>query len=252
MSLVVLGLVIGLFFGVGVTLVLVAAVPERPSLANRVLPHVPEVAARLGSPPIRQSVQRPSWGGALQRRLARAGVATTVAEHRVERLRWGAVGLAAVAVGWLVAGLDPMREGNWLLLATGGAFAAGVVARDLRLVCAARRRQSRMAEELPAVAEQISWALWAGLPIEVALSRVVERGRGILVAELARVDQLLADGLRLSAALRLMGEGAVPPPVERYLLSLGVGLERGSPMTDLAAAQASAALEAARGRARRG
>ena len=240
----------------GAGLLVAALGPARPGLEERVLSYVPEVAMVLGS----GGVTRPAaagrwWGdrqvdlqGSLERRLADAGLTTTVSAHRRERLRWGAVGLTCAAIGWMVAGLDPMRHGAGLVLALAGAFATGVVACEVRLIRDARRRQHRMTAELPELAEQLSWALWAGLPLDAAIARVIDHGEGVLVDELSRLDALSGDGLRLSAALRVLGGGPVPLPVERYLVSLGVALERGSPTTDVSASQAMALLDRRRRR----
>ncbi len=260
MSLVVLGPVVGLLFGAGASLVATATLPGRPGLASRVLPYVPEVAARLGVSGTRAGSRSVAIlggnGGSprdgLARRLARAGRAASVAEYRVERLRWGAVGLALATVGWLAAGLDPLRDGDLLLLCLGSGFVLGAGTCEIRLVRSARARQRRMADELATVAEQIAWALVAGLPLDVAVDRVVTRGHGTLVDQLARVCRLRADGVRLSAALRRVGHGPVPPPVERYLDSLGIALERGAPVTDVALDRAVALQATRRDRAHPG
>src|SRR6266511_2474857 len=139
-------------------------------------------------------------GGAtgVARRLREAGLAENVPRFRAEQMLWGLVGLAAAsAVGLIV----PVVSGGVPAVA---GTAAGVLGRDWRLTQQVERRQARMLEELPALADLICLAVTAGEAPRAAIERVVARAHGELSRELGLVVAVergtpLADVLRAQA-----------------------------------------------------
>src|SRR6266542_320743 len=120
-------------------------------------------------------------GGAtgVARRLREAGLAENVPRFRAEQMLWGLVGLAAAsAVGLIV----PVVSGGVPAVAGTAAgvlgLLGGVLGRDWRLTQQVERRQARMLEELPALADLICLAVTAGEAPRAAIERVVARPLG--------------------------------------------------------------------------
>ena len=107
------------------------------------------------------------------------------------------------------------------LLVSGVAFTAGVLARDTWLTSQVRARERRILAEFPTVAELLALSVAAGESPVGALDRVVQRCRGELSRDLARV----------------LAEIRTGEPV---------GVERGTPLADVLHAQAADVREAAR------
>src|SRR6266704_3302544 len=126
-------------------------------------------------------------GGAtgVARRLREAGLAENVPRFRAEQMLWGLVGLAAAsAVGLIVSGGVPAVSGTAAGIL---GLLGGVLGRDWRLTQQVERRQARMLEELPALADLICLAVTAGEAPRAAIERVVARAHGGLSRELGLV-----------------------------------------------------------------
>ncbi|MEZ5192497.1 MAG: hypothetical protein R2734_08250 [Nocardioides sp.] len=105
-------------------------------------------------------------GGAssVRRRLARAGLDTSVHDFRVEQVTWGLVAFVVVAVlGVLRSFADPTRAWTSLLLCL-LAFVLGVVARDQHLSGQVTRRERAILLSSP---RSRSCSPWPSLPVRV-------------------------------------------------------------------------------------
>src|SRR6266511_476080 len=174
-------------------------------------------------------------GGAtgVARRLREAGLAENVPRFRAEQMLWGLVGLAAAsAVGLIV----PVVSGGVPAVA---GTAAGVLGRDWRLTQQVERRQARMLEELPALADLICLAVTAGEAPRAAIERVVARAHGELSRELGLVLADLRAGAPFVAALERLAARVPVPQVVRFVDGLVVAVERGTPLADVLRAQAT-------------
>ncbi len=264
------GTALGGLFAAG--LLLVAArvrTIRRPQLALRVLPYVRDVPQLGRTPSVRAPSAAPTTaaagvfgpmlrsaadvvervlGGAtsVRRRLERADLQKTVAEFRVEQVQWGLVGFAgAAAIGILRTLSHPGSVGLWLAFCA-FAFVAGVLARDNHLTSQVRRRERRILEEFPTVAELLALAVAAGESPVAALDRVVRRSGGELSAELGRVLAAIRTGEPVSVAFDELAASTGLPLVSRFAQGVAVAVERGTPLADVLHAQAADVREAGR------
>ncbi len=263
------GSLLGAVLAAGVLLVAsrVRAI-RRPQLAARVLPYVRDLP-RLGeSTTVRAPVAPTSaavgvfgptlqsvadavervLGGAtsVRRRLQRAGLETTVNEFRVEQVVWGLVAFGATAAVALLRMLThPSSPLLWLVGCVIG-FVAGVLARDTHLTSQVRRRERRILEEFPTIAELLALSVAAGESPVVALDRVVERSGGDLSAELGTVLAEIRTGAPVSMAFDALAASSGLPIVARFAQGVAVAVERGTPLADVLHAQAADVREAGR------
>jgi tight adherence protein C len=115
----------------------------------------------------------------------------------------------------------------------------GVLGRDWRLTQQVERRQARMLEELPALADLICLAVTAGEAPRAAIERVVARAHGELSRELGLVLADLRAGAPFVAALERLAARVPVPQVVRFVDGLVVAVERGTPLADVLRAQAT-------------
>ena len=179
------GIVLGLLFGVGLTLIAWQLPWLRArDLATRVDPYLrrsrsaslfaaPSTASRtrtvlenlMGPIAIRVlSVLERLTGGPeqLERRLRLAGRRTSADSFRVEQVAFGAAGLAmGVVVAIAAIGLRDSSLLLGLVLVVLGAV-CGVLLRDYLLGAEIKRRAARMAREFPTVADLLALAVAAG------------------------------------------------------------------------------------------
>jgi tight adherence protein C len=257
------GVVLGSSAGLGLVLVLarIAAI-RRPQLALRVLPYVrdassPTVASRPRSaltsvfgPALASAaagVERVLGGAhSVRRRLERANLQRSLHDFRVEQVQWGLVGFGLAAAYALVQSLrSPGNAVSGLVLCAVG-FALGVLVRDNRLTAQAVERERRIVAEFPTVAELLALAVAAGESPVAALTRVVERSRGELSADLAAVLADIRTGAPVSAAFDALAARTGLPLVARFCEGVAVAVERGTPLADVLHAQAADVREAGR------
>jgi tight adherence protein C len=206
--------------------------------------------AALSGPTLRRAadlVEQVLGGGdAIRRRLARAGLDRSVHDFRVEQVLWGVAGFGlAAAVSLLRAWSTPTAALPLALVCVGG-FVAGVVLRDQRLTAQLRRREVAIVAEFPTVAELLALAVAAGEGPVAALDRVVERSRGELSRDLARVLARIRTGESVSDAFDGLAAGSGVPVVARFARGIAVAVERGTPLTQVLHAQAADVREAGR------
>ncbi|GAB3069277.1 type II secretion system F family protein [Nocardioides zeae] len=266
------GALLGLVAGGGLVLVLarVRAI-RRPSLELRVLPYVRAIAPVEGptrpttapgrggttaavvgvfGPSVRRvadAVEKVLGGSAsVRRRLARAGLDRTVHDFRVEQVVWGLAAFGAAAVWGAVRTLaDPGAAVGSVVLCL-LAFVCGVLAREQRLTAQVRRRERRIVEEFPTVAELLALAVAAGEGPVAALERVVARSGGELSCDLATVLAAVRTGEPVADAFDQMAATTGLPLVARFASGIAVAVERGTPLADVLHAQAAEVRDAGR------
>ncbi|MFI6681130.1 type II secretion system F family protein [Kribbella sp. NPDC050470] len=265
----VLGAVLGGVFGLGL-LVVARRLPflRKPSVDERVGPYLRDLGGgevflgvadsgspfyailRLFGPTLRAGATRLErlLGGAasIRRRLSRAGIDRTVEEFRIEQLLWGTAcfgaGLVVSIVALSVGAGNPV--GMLLFCALLGVI--GVLARDTYLTTQVRRRERRLLEELPTVAELLALSVAAGEGPAAALDRVARSCRGELAEELKRVLGETRAGETLVRALDGLADRTGLLALSRFADGLAVALERGTPLADVLRAQAGDIREAGR------
>jgi tight adherence protein C len=239
---------------------------RRPPLAQRVLPYLRDLTVDTGRPaavreprtaagaifgPLLRSaaggVER-LLGGApsVRRRLARAGLDSTVHDFRVEQVQWGLVGFAVTAAyGVLRAWTAPGNPLPLVLLCVIGAT-AGVLWRDQRLTGQVRQRERAIVAEFPTIAELLALAVAAGEGPVAALDRVVRRSHGVLSADLGRVLASIRTGEPVADAFDRFAATTGVPVVARFARGVAVAVERGTPLTEVLHAQAADVRESGR------
>lgn len=174
------------------------------------------------------------------RRLREAGLAENVPRFRAEQMLWGLAGLTGCTATGLVV---PAVSGGMPAVAAAAAgilgLLGGVLGRDWRLTRQVERRQTRMLEELPALADLICLAVTAGEAPRAAIERVVARAHGELSRELGLVLADLRAGAPFIAALERLAARVPVPQVVRFVDGLVVAVERGTPLADVLRAQAT-------------
>lgn len=257
-----LGALLGLLAGVGLALV-VRGLPLRraPSFDERLAPYLRDamppsrlldtvstrspfpVVQRLAGPLVTDLAERVGrlLGGtaSVRRRLHRSGSDRTVEQFRIEQVVWGGIGLlagAVVSLLLLVSGLG--RQVVPLLVLTGLAAVCGVLGRDQVLTQQVRRREARIVEEFPAIAELFALAVAAGESPVAALERLSRTGQGILPAELGRTVASVRAGASITQALQDLADRAGVAAVSRFVDGLVIAIERGTPLADVLRDQA--------------
>ena len=188
--------------------------------------------------------------GGVVGQLARAGRDCSprgVERYRLMQLGWAALGMVGgvtLAVATIVRGASPV---GLLLLAVIGAV-LGLLAADRQLVRQARRRQRRLLQQLPGVAELLAFAVAAGEAPVLALERVAVTVTGDLAAEVRVAIADLRDGMVVGDALRGVAQRCGTAEIDRFIDGIVVALERGTPIADVLRAQACDARSSERNR----
>ena len=262
---------LGALAGIGIWLVL-AAVPLRRQveLTDRLAPYLPE-AQPSNHPPVGQTrrfrlgvverllapvmsdairwVERLSGGsGTVRRRLEQAGSPLTTEQFRAEQVVWGVVGLGAGVLGATVVGAmrGPAVLPMTALVLIGGL--GGVLARDHYLSHEVRRREERLIQEFPTVAELLALSVTAGEGAVGALERVASTCSGALSSELRRALADARAGATLVEALEGLASRTSLPALARFVDGIAVAVERGTPLAEVLRAQAQDVRELSRRR----
>jgi tight adherence protein C len=257
------GAVLGAVGAAGVLLAVRAAPPLRPvRLVERVAPYLGDtprpsrllalptasaapfvVTRRLFGPALAEAVvvlDRLVGGSAsVRRRLGGLGSRLTVEEFRVEQVVWAALGMLAGGSllgfgGWLRGGVDPVLVGAGAL----AGLVFGALARDWWLTRQLERREAVMLAEFPVVADLLALAVVAGEAPPDALQRVCRLTGGELARDLGDALARARTGTPLTVALTDVAERTTLEPFTRFLQGIVVGLERGTPLSDVLRAQA--------------
>ena len=188
------------------------------------------------------------WVGgvvSVRRRLEQLGGAMTVEQFRAEQVIWGAVGLGvalALAVLQVLGGSGP--DPVAVLASAGVLTALGVLGRDRWLTREVTRREQRMLEEFPTVAELLALAVTAGEGPVGALERVHRISGGELSKELGRALAEARSGASLVQALDGIARRTSLAPLARFVDGVAIAVERGTPLAEVLRAQAVDVREA--------
>jgi tight adherence protein C len=262
------GVVLGAFTGFGVWLVVDRLVSARhTSIALRVAPYVRDLPATshvvapapststsafaaVFGPVLRRAadlVERVLGGSAsVARRLERARLPMTVHEFRISQAVWGLVAFLAAAVPSAALALHSTDRAVPLMVMCGCAFALGVLLRENRLTSQVARRERRILEEFPTIAELLALAVAAGESPVAALDRVVRRSHGELSADLREVLAQVRTGTPVARAFDDLAARSGLPAVSRFAEGIAVAIERGTPLAEVLHAQAGDVREAGR------
>ena len=262
------GVLLGGLTGFGIWLVVDRWVAARhTSLAVRVAPYLRDLPAggSLRPPPraaptsafravfgpilgrAAAGVERVLGGSAsIARRLERARLPMSVHDFRISQAVWGLVAFAAAAVPSAVVALRSPQRAVPLLVMCGCAFALGVLLRENRLTAQVTRRERRILEEFPTVAELLALAVAAGESPVAALDRVVRRTQGELSADLRDVLAEVRTGVPIARAFDGLATRSGLPAVSRVAEGIAIAVERGTPLADVLHAQAGDVREAGR------
>jgi tight adherence protein C len=262
------GVLLGALTAVGVLLI-AAGTPmaRRPTLDDRLAPYLRDAPRpsrllstsgaltpfptfeRLLRPVLQDAmafVERWVGGGAgVRRRLEQLGGGTTVEQFRAEQVVWGGFGLAA-ALGLALlsfasgSGPSPLSVLASAVVLTLG----GVLGRDRWLTREVARREQRMLEEFPTVAELLALAVTAGEGPVGALERVHRISGGELSRELGRALQEARAGASLVVALEGVATRTSLAPLARFVDGVAIAVERGTPLAEVLRAQAVDVREA--------
>jgi tight adherence protein C len=263
------GALLGATLGAGLLLV-VRRLPflRRPSVDDRIAPYLRDLGGvdvflgvkdsaspfyavvRLFEPTLRGGAARLErlLGGSasIRRRMARAGMAGTVEEFRIQQVVWGAAGFGASLLASFAALSVGVGNPLGLLLLCAIVGVLGVLSRDTYLTTQVRRRERRLLAELPTVAELLALAVAAGEGPAAALDRVARSCHGELSGELQRVLAETRAGEPLVRALDALADRTGLVALARFADGLAVALERGTPLADVLRAQAGDIREANR------
>lgn len=253
------GALLGLATAVGLLVAVLALPPlRRPTLEDRVAPYLRETAQRsrllatstgsglaagvLGPTLARAAVGIDRLVGgrrSVQRRLVALGSDRTVEDIRLEQVLWGGAGLLA---GLVLSAIYAAGLGRVSLLAAGalsiGGVLGGVLARDWWLSAQVRRREERIVQEFPVVAELLALAVTAGEGPVGALERVCRLSGGELARELSGALARARSGTTLVRALEELAERTSVEPLSRFVEGVVIAIERGTPLADVLRAQA--------------
>lgn len=184
----------------------------------------------------------------VERRLAQAGAvggAGGVERFRGRQLVWGLLGLLAGAMLVVVLAVAGGLSAPGLavpIIAGAGSMALC----DAALSAVARRRVTRITDELPTVLEFLSLCLAAGEGLLDSLRRVATVGAGELVGELHTAVIDVGTGSSLADALGGISRRLHMPAVTRAIDQLVAAIERGAPLAAVLQAQAVDAREDAK------
>ena len=192
------------------------------------------------------------WVGGLtsvRRRLEQLGGDMSVDQFRAEQVLWGGFGLAG-ALGLLllsvVGGSFPSPVPALVLAGLATLF--GVLGRDRYLTKQVARREERMLEEFPTIAELLALAVTAGEGPVGALERVTRISAGELSRELGRALADARAGASLAQALEGIASRTSLAPLARFVDGVAVAVERGTPLAEVLRAQAVDVREAGKRR----
>lgn len=233
-----------------------------PTLSRRIAPYLRDLADPAGMTPLQPVATGGSWRGARSRLASALASGLGGGEALAQRMRQAGrrsdvVGFRAAQLGWAVGGL---AVGGALaitatLVGRGGPVAAvlpplaaaiAIVVADQRLSFAARRRVSRIEEELPTVLEFLALCLAAGEGLRDALRRVGDVGSGVLTGELRAAVLASGTGSSLSDALLGVAKTCDVPALSRAVEHLVAAIDRGAPLAQVLQDQAVDAREDAK------
>ncbi len=210
-------------------LALVAPVdPDRSAVAAVLGPIVAALAARF----MRLVGHRDE--AALALALDRAGIrGVSPRSYAFQQLAYTVAGV----VGGFAVGLRRGGGGAVVMALVSGFF--GATWKRNELDRRTTRRTAAMRAELVAVCQSLAVFARAIPNVQSAVAAVVERGRGEVVGEFARVLGLIESGVAPPAAFRRMGDLTPEPAAARLYQRLAVALESGGDIVGALLTQAA-------------
>lgn len=235
------GLLLGACFGIGL-LLLGSGIGQR----RRPRPLLRGVAG--ARPPV-ASYPAPTWWRskttvgllgdheAVARLQERAGFAADPGRHLLTRIAVTGLTVAAALLILLLTGAAA-RGGPGPAVFVVLAAAAGWLAVDWDLGRRARARGERVAERFWVAADLFALAVAGGMSPRQAMVETADHIGGDLGEELARCSADLEVGTPLPVALRAMASRLDVPTIHRFVETVVSSVERGSPVAEVARAQA--------------
>jgi tight adherence protein C len=251
------GALLGLSIAIGM-LILISGLSRsrKPSLLEQISPYIPtsrnmrtlqrkqpgvvDLMVALITPllPEKSNTRK------LEERLVRAGRASAES-FRIEQtiaVGVGAVmGLILSAIA-LAAGSSPLVV--VVLVALGAVL--GALLWDRKLSREIAQRGKRIAQQLPAVAELLAFAVAAGESPVVAIERISHTMGGELAAEFGFALAEIRGGVSIEQSLRGVSNRAGSADVERFIDGVLLAIDRGTPLAEVLRSQAADARAADR------
>jgi tight adherence protein C len=236
------GALAGLAAATGTLLVASWFRARRPArIGPRIAPYVPTVGGAHSVMP-----QASFWatlrllaGQPRGDRRRGAGVASAAgADTRLHQLAWVALGGALGGVLGVVLGKGSPSVVGALLLGLIGAV-TGYLAGDRYRAQLVRRRRARIDQQLPTIVELLAFAVAAGESPLSALDRVAKTTSGDLSDEIRTCVSEVRSGVMVDRALRSMSDRVASAQLARFIDTLLVALDRGTPLAEVMRAQAA-------------
>lgn len=251
------GAFIGFLCAIGVLIVISGwSRSRKPALLDQISPYIPvsralgvlqrkqpgpfDIVAALLAPLL---IERSSTRK-IEERLSRAGK-SGVEAFRLEQAMAAGVGAAAgllMSFLALASGSSPLVF--FIFIALGAAM--GALMWDRKLSREISQRSKRIAQQLPAVAELLAFAVAAGESPVVAIERISHTMGGELAAEFSLALAEIRGGQSIEQALRGVSQRANSADVERFVDGVLLAIDRGTPLAEVLRSQAADARAADR------
>ncbi|MFJ5860508.1 type II secretion system F family protein [Pseudarthrobacter sp. NPDC092439] len=176
--------------------------------------------------------------GAMDRRLAQAGIRKASVDFRAEQMLWAAAGFATALIVIVLGAAAGRFNPVFAVIVVIGSSVGGFMMRDYWLGVQIRRREARMMAEFPSLAELMALAVSAGESASGALDRVCRSSQGELSKEFAKIIAETRAGKPLVQALQEFSARTDLAPLVRFVDGIIVAAERGTPLSDVLRAQA--------------
>lgn len=251
------GAFIGFLCAIGVLIVISGwSRSRKPAVLDQISPYIPvsralgvlqrkqpgpfDIVAALLAPLL---IERSSTRK-IEERLSRAGK-SGVEAFRLEQAMAAGVGAAAgllMSFLALASGSSPLVF--FIFIALGAAM--GALMWDRKLSREISQRSKRIAQQLPAVAELLAFAVAAGESPVVAIERISHTMGGELAAEFSLALAEIRGGQSIEQALRGVSQRANSADVERFVDGVLLAIDRGTPLAEVLRSQAADARAADR------
>lgn len=248
-------ILVGASFGLGLAFVFSVIIKPRPSLEARVTSWAATPTHVSHDSTLTRSVLAQVWESvtralsastSISNRLARMRWDITVAQFRAQQLISGCLGASmGVALGLAAMMMSNPSPIVLVMLVVLG-FAVGFIARDQWLTKKVKEREQKQAEEFPTIAELLALAVAAGQPPSAALERIVEISHGEFCDELRFIVAEIRTGTRFVDAFDSLAMRTEVTSIARFAESLGIAVDRGTPLIEVLHAQAADVRESAR------
>jgi tight adherence protein C len=245
------GFLIGLFFATGVVLCLNVVRQPRLSMSDQISPYVgmgsiksqnitQQVLAGINDLLTSRSWSPWSSNTEVSKWLEQAESDFTLTGFRRKQITFAAYSMLA-AIAWSMLRLSSGKSLSpvFAFALIIGAFITGGWYAKWSLANQANKRRLSIEEQLPAVLDLLAFAVSAGEPVLLALRRISNSCTGPLVIELRKVVNSVSSGDGLVSALNRMSNQIESQPLTRATHSLGLALERGTPLVQVLRAQAA-------------